>query len=112
MKYCSHCGQEIDDEAEVCVHCGCAVHRHEEACPKRNAPLDVVIKVFMAINTALLGWLLLPLAWCIPMSVSVFRSMERGRRIGFGLKICTLLFVSRVAGILLICRREPADGSR
>ena len=25
MKYCSHCGKEINDEAVVCVHCGCAV---------------------------------------------------------------------------------------
>ncbi len=25
MKYCSHCGEEIMDEAVVCVKCGCAV---------------------------------------------------------------------------------------
>lgn len=25
MKYCSHCGKELMDEAVVCVHCGCAV---------------------------------------------------------------------------------------
>lgn len=25
MKYCSHCGKEIMDEAVVCVNCGCAV---------------------------------------------------------------------------------------
>lgn len=25
MKYCSHCGKEIADEAVVCIGCGCAV---------------------------------------------------------------------------------------
>lgn len=25
MKYCNHCGKEIDEKAVVCVHCGCAV---------------------------------------------------------------------------------------
>ncbi len=23
--YCSHCGKEINDEAEICVNCGCRV---------------------------------------------------------------------------------------
>ncbi len=25
MKYCSHCGKEIMDEAIICVNCGCSV---------------------------------------------------------------------------------------
>ena len=25
MKYCSHCGKQIMDEAVICVHCGCPV---------------------------------------------------------------------------------------
>lgn len=25
MKYCSHCGAQIDDEAVFCVKCGCSV---------------------------------------------------------------------------------------
>lgn len=25
MKYCTHCGKEIDDAAVICVHCGAAV---------------------------------------------------------------------------------------
>ena len=26
MKFCSHCGKEIMDEAVVCTNCGCAVN--------------------------------------------------------------------------------------
>lgn len=25
MKYCTHCGKEITDEAVVCINCGCAI---------------------------------------------------------------------------------------
>ena len=25
MKYCTHCGKELLDEAVICVHCGCSV---------------------------------------------------------------------------------------
>lgn len=25
MKYCTHCGKEIMDDAVICPHCGCAV---------------------------------------------------------------------------------------
>ena len=25
MSYCSKCGQEIHDDAEICVHCGCRI---------------------------------------------------------------------------------------
>lgn len=25
MAFCSYCGKEIHDEAEICVHCGCRV---------------------------------------------------------------------------------------
>lgn len=25
MAYCSKCGKEVHDEAEVCVHCGCRI---------------------------------------------------------------------------------------
>lgn len=30
MKYCSHCGRELLDEAIVCPGCGCAVEKKEE----------------------------------------------------------------------------------
>ena len=28
MKYCSHCGNQIEDQAVICVKCGCAVASH------------------------------------------------------------------------------------
>ena len=31
MKYCTHCGKELFDEAVICVGCGCAVTDHNKA---------------------------------------------------------------------------------
>jgi len=36
MKYCSHCGKKMDEEATVCPSCGAAVNR--SAVPKPDAP--------------------------------------------------------------------------
>lgn len=73
--------------------------------------LKTAIKVFMVIGCVLMGFGIIPLAWCIPMTVSVYHSLRDHRNIGMAMKICTLLFVSLIAGILLLCLKDepPAD---
>lgn len=99
MKYCSHCGNEMIDEAYVCVKCGCRATNASDT----SDIIETVIKVFMIIGCVTYGVALIPLAWCIPMTVSVFRSFREKRPIGIGMKVCTLLFVNIVAGICLLC---------
>ena len=59
MKYCSHCGASIEDEAVVCPQCGCATSEGEkvfgEAKPANNsnATLALVAKIFMIISCVL-----------------------------------------------------------
>ena len=43
---------------------------------------------------------LIPLAWIIPMVVYYKNNY---RTVGIGFKICTLLFVNQIAGILMLC---------
>jgi hypothetical protein len=40
MKYCTHCGKELCDEAVVCTNCGCAAGgpRHGGPCPDDHGP--------------------------------------------------------------------------
>ena len=113
MKYCTYCGNEVHDEAIVCVHCGCAIQKSSTVAA--NPGLALAIKIFMVVGCvgqslmlANMGILimLLPLAWCIPMTVSVFRSLNQGRRIGLPMKICALLFVNTIAGVLLLCLND------
>lgn len=71
-----------------------------------NNTLKTVIKVFLILGCVAQGWMIIPLAWCIPMTVVLFKKMNNRQPIGMGLKICTLLFVSLVSGICLLCLKD------
>ena len=68
--------------------------------------LAVASKIFLILACILQGWMILPLAWCLPITISVCNKMKRGEPVGTGLKICALLFVSLIGGILLLCRSD------
>ena len=134
MKYCEHCGAEVDEQAVICVKCGFAIK--PEANKNSNNGLLLGAKVLMIVSCvltpsigifigifAMLGFtaaigaagagvvigiiymimLCTPLAWCLPMTIVLSRKMKNNETIGVGFKICTLLFVSTIAGILLLC---------
>ena len=107
MKYCTRCGNELLDDAVICPKCGCAVEgmRNPEAVNNRSG-LQTAAKIFMILGCISVGWTLIPLAWCIPMTVSYFGRVKNHEKIGMGFKICTLLFVSVVAGILMLCDED------
>ena len=109
MKYCTKCGKELVDEAVVCTNCGCAAAPIPDV-PKPAAVKDnslaVVIKVFMVLSCVALGFFLIPLAWCIPMTVKTFRALDAGQPLSTGFKVCTLIFVSLIAGIIMLCASD------
>lgn len=113
MKYCTKCGKELFDDAVVCVGCGCAVASHPSEVIKTvvavtpNEPVfTTATKVFMVLGTVLAGIYILPLAWCIPMTVSYFKKVNSNQPISTGFKVCSLLFVSMIGGILMLCDKE------
>ena len=104
MKYCTKCGNELLDEAVICTKCGCAID------PKfmnknKKSELSTVAKAFMIISTVIMGfWFcLIPLAWCLPMTISYSNKVKNGENISNGFKVCCLLFVSVISGILMLC---------
>ncbi len=127
MKYCAKCGAEMVDEAIFCVKCGCAVEDGGIAQSGRsnaqNSAIVTVAKVFMILTLVVWGFYglilfiafallglaplgllgFIPLAWCLPMTIVCFNKTKRGEPIGVGFKVCVLLFVNMVAGILLLC---------
>lgn len=66
---------------------------------------------FMIVATVILGFAIIPLAWCIPMTIRAKRKIpEAPRTIGLG--ICAILFMGLfgiVAGILLLIQNEKED---
>lgn len=133
MKYCTHCGAEIEDDAVICVHCGCATN-DGKAKSSSNGNLGKIALIFMIIGcvltpltgmieclsffdspeTTLFGiigiiFCFIPLAWCIPMTIVFKRKLNNNESVGTGFKVCTLLFVNLIAGILMLCMPSNND---
>ncbi len=165
MGYCSHCGNPIYEDDDVCEYCGRQIYREngsetyyknigrEQLITRQRGNPYVAGKIFMLISViicalgsiltmilcislstlftnqeflygetiegfetiTLLGanikfifiiagiGALIPLCWYIPMTVYVFRCSREYEEIGVVFKICVLLFVNVIAGILLLC---------
>ena len=68
--------------------------------------LAIAAKVLMIISTVVMGLYLIPLAWCLPMTISYSKKLKRGEPISTGFKVCTLLFVNTIGGILMLCDKS------
>lgn len=76
-----------------------ALYNHE---PREQSGLKTAAKVFMILGTVFGGLILIPLAWCIPMTVTYFSKVRHHQPISRGFKFCCLLFVSIIGGILML----------
>ncbi len=131
MKYCTNCGSPVAEGAKFCENCGArlaaqagpaaqtaptaqAAQAEErvfeppyyDRAPRQDDAMATVVKVFLILGCITFGWAVIPLAWCIPITVSIFRKLNNGEPIGVGLKVCAMLFVNLIAGILLLCMPE------
>lgn len=68
-----------------------------------NADLRKATKILMLIATIIGGFAILPLAWCVPMTIAYFKKVKEGKKVGTGFKICSLLFVNIFAGVYMLC---------
>lgn len=73
---------------------------------RRGRKMKLAAFVFCLISTIAMGWCLIPLAWCIPMTVAVYNAYKYNKPLSVGFKVCTLIFVSLIGGILLLCDSE------
>lgn len=128
MKYCSHCGAEVNDEAVVCVKCGCAL-KSLHVCDKHDNELLVASKILMIVScvvfplagiscglyVGMIIWYIglimgvcfsLPIVWGIPMIIVLSRKIKNHEPIGIKFKICTLLFLNILAGVLMLSHKD------
>lgn len=71
--------------------------------------IKLLIKAFMIVGCVTFGWLIIPLFWCIPMTVKAFHSLDNGEPMSLGFKICSLLFVNMIAGICMLCINDDGN---
>lgn len=108
MKYCTYCGAQLSDGASFCNQCGkpCSnanyVNSTNVKQNKENEGLIVAIKVFLILSCVAAGFSIIGLAWALPMTLVIFKRLDKKQPVGLALKICTLIFVNVIAGILLL----------
>ena len=124
MKYCNNCGAQLADEAAFCTSCGATLQAapQQEPVPQQAyvpqqtyaaqpvaaqpSGLAIAAKILMIISTVAMGLYLIPLAWCIPMTISYCKKIKAGEPVSTGFKVCTLLFVNTISGILMLCDKN------
>lgn len=125
--FCKNCGNQLDDNAVICVKCGCLIDEgvviqkkqaeqqteQQVETPKKvqsktsaNETLGLVAKILMIISCVFTGFYLIPLCWTIPMTVSLSKKLKNKEDISVAFKICILLFVNTISGILLLCMKD------
>ena len=68
----------------------------------RTALIFMIIgTIVMACSTYCLG-----LIWCLPMTLAYNKALKNGTTVSTGFKVCSLIFVSTVGGILMLCDRD------
>lgn len=120
MKYCTRCGAQMQDDATFCTTCGQADNvgqpiasganqnqsYNQAPVSTGNSGLTTAAKVFMILGTVFMGIYIIPLAWCIPMTVSYCNKVKNNLPISTGFKVCSLLFVSLLGGIFMLCDKD------
>lgn len=102
------------DEAVICLRCGCAVGPMRSFGVRQTQAMQptgtqTAAKVLMIIWTVFMAFFPLTLAWTLPLTLSYCGKIKRGERVGTGFKVCVLLFVCMIAGILLLCDKDEAE---
>lgn len=62
--------------------------------------------ILCILSTIAMGWMLIPLLWCIPMTMKVYKAYKGEETLTAGFNVCVLLFVDLIAGILLLCDND------
>lgn len=103
--YCTHCGNEISDNAVVCPKCGVPTDNYNVASKKgENNGIKMAIKIFLIIACVFsIFSFFIPLAWCLPMTIYYWKRADKGEKVGTAFKVCSLIFVSLIGGILMLC---------
>ena len=106
-RYCPNCGSQISAQAVVCVNCGCAVSNTPGYnTGAKSSGMTTAAKVLMILGTIFMGIYILPLAWCLPLTIVYCKKVKNNEPIGTGFKVCCLLFVSLLGGIFMLCDKD------
>lgn len=65
--------------------------------------MKLAIYVLCLLSTIVMGVFIIPLLWCVPMTMKAYRYYKGTEtNLSTGFAVCTLLFVNVIAGILML----------
>lgn len=108
MKYCIYCGAQLKDQQRFCDECGRSVYETNSSqtsnLKKFNSgtAVQLISFIFMIIGCVTYGVMLIPLIWCIPLTIKSYKRYKYGEPISIGCKVCSLIFVSIIGGICML----------
>ena len=70
--------------------------------------LRLIAFVWNVLCTVGAGFLIIPLAWMIPMTVHSWGIYKGTKPNTVGFDVCTLIFIGLISGILLLCSKKEA----
>ncbi len=73
---------------------------------KKRSTMQTLALVFMILGTVAIGWTLVPLAWCLPLTISYAKKTKNGEPVSVGFKVASLLFVSLLGGIFMLVAKD------
>jgi hypothetical protein len=127
--YCQKCGNEISENEMYCKMCGTRVIKDTEETTiyEGNDPnnmyggtsfyrvssksesngLKIAAKIFLILGAVVtLYTIWFSFIWSIPMIIIYFNKVKKGEKIGIGFKIASMLLVSMIGGIIMLCDKE------
>lgn len=124
-KFCPACGKKVEDDETVANQANTNPNPEQNINNNYNngfvngfnnsnniqpsSDLDVlalITKVLLILCCIGSGWMLIPLCWTIPMTVYYWRAVSNGQKVGVGFKVCTLIFINIIPGILMLCNTK------
>ena len=136
MKVCKNCGAELPDEAMFCLYChaeqsggpaSASSATGTSSTPKStyrpssqptsssssssssgyaNSTLKIIAFVLCVLSCIAVASFVIPLIWCIPATIAVYKSYKYDNPISTLGKVLILIFVNLIAGILLLIDKD------
>lgn len=79
--------------------------QHGEVQTHQFAPAQFLIRYIWFASISFVG-IILSLLYKIPLIASINKHASTSRELSIGFNVCTLLFLSKIAGILLLCHKD------
>ena len=112
MAYCTKCGAEVPNGAAYCPKCGAPIDPEfvktdvvgddKKPLKGRDDTIMTIALVLCIISIVVTAPFIIPLAWTIPMTIHLNKCLKNNEKISVAFKICTLIFLNTIAGILLL----------